>query len=110
MNLYPLPNANNPALGYNFVSEPIRKLDEGKFDLRVNENLTAKDTFFARFSYDQAQSYVPGGAPGFAEQGAFASNQSIGNHARNAAISETHVFSATRSISLRSASTEFSAT
>ena len=39
------------------------------------------------------QSYVPGGAPGFAEQGAFASNQSIGNHARNAAISETHIFS-----------------
>ena len=48
---------------------------------------------FARFSYDQAQSYVPGGAPGFAEQGAFASNQSIANHARNAAISETHIFS-----------------
>jgi Carboxypeptidase regulatory-like domain len=93
INLYPLPNANNPALGYNYVSEPVRKLDEGKFDLRLDENLSNKDTVFARFSYDQAQSYVPGGAPGFAEQGAFASNQSIGNHARNAAISETHIFS-----------------
>ena len=50
---------------------------------------------FARFSYDQATSYVPGGAPGFAEQGAFASNQGIVNHARNAAISETHIFSPT---------------
>ena len=50
---------------------------------------------FARFSYDQATSYVPGGAPGFAEQGPFASNQSIINHARNAAISETHIFSPT---------------
>jgi hypothetical protein len=93
MNLYPLPNANNPALGYNYVSEPVRKLDEGKFDIRLDENLSNNDTVFARFSYDQAQSYVPGGAPGFAEQGAFASNQSIGNHARNAAISETHIFS-----------------
>ena len=93
INLYPLPNANNPALGYNYVSTPVRKLNEGKFDFRIDENLTDKDTFFARFSYDQAGSYVPGGAPGFAEQGAFGSNQSIINHARNAAISETHVFS-----------------
>ncbi|HLK22711.1 MAG TPA: hypothetical protein VKT81_27385, partial [Bryobacteraceae bacterium] len=84
---------NNAALGYNYVSQPVRKLDEGKFDMRLDENLTSKDTMFARFSYDQAQSYVPGGAPGFAEQGAFASNQSIANHARNAAISETHLFS-----------------
>ena len=93
INLYPLPNANNAALGYNYVSQPVRKLDEGKFDIRVDENLSSKDSLFTRFSYDQAQSYVPGGAPGFAEQGAFASNQSIGNHARNAAISETHIFS-----------------
>ncbi|HLJ49350.1 MAG TPA: carboxypeptidase-like regulatory domain-containing protein [Bryobacteraceae bacterium] len=95
INLYPLPNANNAALGYNFVSQPVRKLDEGKFDIRVDENLSTKDTLFSRFSYDQAGSYVPGGAPGFAEQGPFASNQSIANHARNAAISETHVFSPT---------------
>jgi len=95
MNLYPLPNANNSALGYNYVSQPVRTLDEGKFDIRLDDNLTSKDSLFARFSYDQATSYVPGGAPGLAEQGAFASNQSIANHARNAAISETHVFSPT---------------
>jgi hypothetical protein len=95
IDLYPLPNANNPALGYNYVSEPVRTLDEGKFDFRVDENLSTKDTFFARYSWDQAQSYVPGGAPGLAEQGTFASNQSIANHARNAAISETHIFSPT---------------
>ena len=95
INLYPLPNANNPALGYNFVSQPVRKLNEGKFDIRVDENISNKDNLFARFSYDQATSYVPGGAPGFAEQGAFASNQGIINHARNAAISETHIFSPT---------------
>jgi hypothetical protein len=93
INLYPLPNANNPALGYNYTSEPVRKLNEGKFDVRLDENFSNKDSLFARFSYDQATSYVPGGAPGFAEQGTFASNQSIINHARNAAISETHIFS-----------------
>jgi hypothetical protein len=93
INLYPLPNADNSALGYNYVSEPVRKLDEGKFDIRLDENISVNDSLFARFSYDQATSYVPGGAPGLAEQGTFASNQSIANHARNAAISETHLFS-----------------
>ncbi|HEY3939213.1 MAG TPA: carboxypeptidase-like regulatory domain-containing protein [Bryobacteraceae bacterium] len=92
INLYPLPNANNVASGYNYVSEPVRKLNEGKFDIRLDQNISDKDSFFARFSYDQATSYVPGGAPGFAEQGPFASNQSIINHARNAVISETHIF------------------
>jgi hypothetical protein len=95
INLYPLPNANNPALGYNYTSEPVRSLDEGKFDFRVDQNISDKDSLFARFSYDQAESYVPGGAPGFAEQGPFASNQGIINHARNAAVSETHIFSPT---------------
>jgi Carboxypeptidase regulatory-like domain len=93
INLYPLPNANNSALGYNYTSQPVRKLNEGKFDVRLDENISTKDSLFARFSYDQATSYVPGGAPGFTEQGTFASNQGIINHARNAAIAETHVFS-----------------
>jgi hypothetical protein len=93
INLYPLPNADNPSLGYNYVNEPVRKLNEGKFDVRLDQNITAADTMFARFSYDQATSYVPGGSPGFAEASPFASNQGILNHARNVAVSETHVFS-----------------
>ncbi len=96
VNLYPLPNANNPAQGYNFVSEPVRSLYETKFDIRVDHTITANDTVFARFSYDDAVSYVPGGfAGGFAEASAFGSNQGIINHARNVAVSETHVFSPT---------------
>ncbi len=94
INLYPLPNANNAALGYNYVNEPVRKLNEGKFDTRLDENFSQKDTMFARFSYDQATSYVPGGSPGFAEASPFASNQGIINHGRNVAVSETHIFSA----------------
>src|SRR6202008_3787511 len=74
---------------------PVRKLDETKFDIRVDHDLSKADTLFARFSYDQASSFVPGGAPGFAEQNAFGSNQGILNHARNVAIGETHIFSPT---------------
>src|SRR5580700_9945737 len=80
INLYPLPNANNAALGYNYVNEPVRKLNEGEFDIRLDHNFSTRDTMFARFSYDQAVSFVPGGSPGFAEQSAFASTENIDNH------------------------------
>lgn len=95
INLYPLPNANNAGLGYNYVNEPVRKLNEGEFDGRLDQNFSTKDSAFARFSYDQASSYVPGGSPGFAEANPFGSNQGIVNHGRNIAASETHVFSPT---------------
>ncbi len=48
---------------------------------------------FARFSYDQAVVFIPGGSDGFAEADAFGSTQNITNHGRNIALSETHVFS-----------------
>jgi hypothetical protein len=94
MQLYPPPNAAGNS-SFNFTSAPVRKLDETKFDIRVDHNFSGADSLFARFSYDQASSYVPGGAPGFAEQNAFGSNQGILNHARNVAIGETHIFSPT---------------
>ncbi len=93
LNLYPAPNASNASAGYNYVNEPVRELDETKFDGRLDYTISTKDSAFSRFSYDQAFSYVPGGSPGFAEANAFGSNQHIINHARNVAIGETHVFS-----------------
>jgi hypothetical protein len=93
INLYPNGANTFNALGVNYANVPVRKLNEGEFDVRVDHNFSSKDSIFARFSYDQATSFVPGGSPGFAEQGAFASTQNITNHARNAAVSETHIFS-----------------
>src|SRR5215472_15941257 len=98
INLYPHPNANNPNAGYNFVNSPVRSLYETKFDVRLDQNFSASDTAYGRFSYDQAVSYVPGGSTAefpFAEQNGFASNQGIQNHGRNIVLSETHVFSPT---------------
>jgi len=95
-NLYPLPTPGFSTNGNNFITEPVRRLDETKFDVRLDHNFSSADSAFARFSYDQAVSYVPGGATGtFAEPNAFGSNQGIINHARNVAIGETHVFSPT---------------
>ena len=80
-------------MGFNFTNVPVRKLDEGEFDVRLDHTFSSKDTLFARFSYDQATNFVPGGSPGFAEPSAFASTQDITNHGRNVALSETHIFS-----------------
>jgi hypothetical protein len=92
--LYPTPTVTgNP--GFNYANQPTRKLNEGTWDIRLDHNFSSKDSAFARFSYDQATNFVPGGSPTWSEQNAFGSNQEIGNHGRNAAVSETHVFSAT---------------
>ena len=91
--LYPQSTTPDLTTRTNFANVPVRRLDEGEFDVRVDHNFSSKDSVFARFSYDQATSFVPGGSPGFAEANAFASTQDILNHGRNVAISETHVFS-----------------
>ncbi len=94
--LYPAPNVTGNN-SYNFVNEPVRDLNETKFDIRLDHNFSVSDTVFARFSYDQAFSAVPGGSnpPSFAEANPFGSSQGIINHGRNIALSETHIFSPT---------------
>jgi hypothetical protein len=95
VNLYPTANAVDPTGKslINYSTVPVRRLNEASADIRLDHTFSAKDSVFARFSYDQAVSFVPGGSPGFAEANAFASSQTITNHGRNAAISETHIFS-----------------
>jgi hypothetical protein len=93
LQLYPQANNPNPDTLTNFSDSPVRKLNEASFDIRLDHNFSTKDSVFARFSYDQANSFVPGGSPGFAEQNAFGSTQNISNHGRNVALSETHIFS-----------------
>jgi hypothetical protein len=95
MNIYPPTNANNATSGYNYTSQPVRSLYDTRLDGRLDHTLSSKDNLFGRFSYEQAYSWVPGGAPGLAESNPFGSNEAIRNHARNIALGETHVFSAT---------------
>jgi Carboxypeptidase regulatory-like domain len=94
--LYPSPTPGIAAnAGFNYANLPTRRLNEGTGDIRVDHNFSNKDSAFARFSYDQATNFVPGGSPTWSEESAFGSNQHIENHGRNLALSETHVFSAT---------------
>lgn len=94
-NLYPAANNLGPnLLSQDFVNTPTKQLKEGEFDFRLDWTPTSKDSVFARFSYDQATAFQPGGSPGFADQNAFASSTSLTDHGRNAVLSETHIFSA----------------
>src|SRR6516165_8193581 len=92
INLYPDPNVPGTVSG-DFVDAPAKKLDEGEFDIRLDHNFSSKDSIFARFSYDQATEFLPSGAPGFANLDGFSSTQDLSDHGRNAALSETHIFS-----------------
>ena len=87
----------NPNLGYNYVTEPVRSLNETKFDVRLDQTISDKDNAFARFSYDQAFTFAPGGAPApsLAEGNPFGSNETLINHARNIALGWTHIFAPT---------------
>jgi len=91
--LYPVGTNTLIDNQFNYSSVPVRSLNEGQANVRLDHTFSNKDSAFARFSYDQANSYVPGGSPTWAEQNPFASNQLIANHGRNLAISETHVLS-----------------
>jgi hypothetical protein len=94
LNLYPVGGTTyDPVTGTNYANVPVRTLNEGNATVRLDHNFSSKDSVFARFSYDQANSYVPGGSPTWAEQNPFGSNQLISNHGRNVSISETHIFS-----------------
>jgi hypothetical protein len=92
--LYPGPTPGLASnVGFNYENQPTRKLNEGTWDVRLDHNFSSKDSVFARFSYDQATNFVPGGSPTWSEANAFGSNQHIENHGRNVVVTETHVFS-----------------
>lgn len=91
-NFYPPPNISGTLVN-DYSNVPVKQFKEGETDLRLDHNISSKDSLYARFSYDQATEFLPGGSPGYAEAGAFASTQSLTDHGRNAALSETHIFS-----------------
>ena len=93
INFFPLPNASNPGAGYNYSDVPVRKLNEGEFDIRLDHNFSSKDSMFARFSYDQATSFVPGGARLLPNRMRLPATRISIITGGIVAISETHIFS-----------------
>jgi len=89
-NYYPLPTFTD-RLGGNYLSNPVKTLDDALWDARIDHKFMDRDSVFIRFTWDNAKQYLPSGLPDFGAASAFTSNQNFTTHARNMAISETHV-------------------
>ncbi len=98
LNHYPAPN--NPGLFNNYATNPVLKNTVNQFDIRIDSNLTEKDSLFGRVSYSDNPEFIPGPFPGIADGGSFSSGDQTATSI-NGVISETHIFAPTLSNEFR---------
>jgi outer membrane receptor protein involved in Fe transport len=91
--LFPQPNVS-ASLGDLFRLNPIDQNNQDAFDVRVDHQITSKNSFFGTFSYGNVQNHNPDPFPGIAGGGSFTGN--INNKALLAGLSDVHVFSPTK--------------
>lgn len=91
LDLLPLPTFTDRLSG-NYRANPVKTLDDYQGDIRIDHNLTNNDRLFGRFSFEEAEQYLPTGLPDFGATGGFSSNQTFETSARNIALSYTKVF------------------
>jgi hypothetical protein len=92
LDLLPSPTFTDRLTG-NYLANPVKTLDDYQGDIRIDHNFSNSDRMFGRFSFEEAEQFLPTGLPDFGATGAFASNQTFETHARNIALSHTKVFS-----------------
>src|SRR3954453_21671503 len=80
--VYPLPNL--PGVTRNYINTTPRRQENNQGSVRVDQRITANNTLFARFSYNDGYNAAPGGIPSVAT--------TVTNTATNATLSDTHVF------------------
>jgi hypothetical protein len=88
-NLFPAPNSNLP--GGNYLADPERNEREDKFDIRIDQAISSKDNFFARFSYGNDTNFLPSPFNNILDGGSFQDGYS-NNTAEGLAASEVHTF------------------
>jgi hypothetical protein len=87
--LYPQPNRSVP--GQNYVSSPIRRDRDDRFDVRVDHAITAKSSLIARYSFADSDLYEPfsgrtyANIPGYGVQ--------VPRRAQNFMLGQDHTFS-----------------
>lgn len=92
LNLLPAPT--QPDLNNNFNINRSSFTDVNQFDVRMDANISQKDSIFGRVSWSQSPSLSPGPFTGYADGGAFGNgNQQVDTV--GGALSYTHSFSPT---------------
>ena len=89
--LFPSPNADGTQ-GFNFVANPKLRQNRNNFDVRVDQNFSAKDSGFFRFSYEHQPSIIPAVFQATGGNGADFSTGDEDQSYRSVALSETHLF------------------
>ncbi len=88
-NLYPLPNRKVP--GQNFVSSPVLRDRDDRFDIRIDHSLSSKSSLVGRYSFSDRDLYEPFSGPTFARVPGFGTN--IPRRAQNFLLGEDHFLS-----------------
>ncbi len=88
-NLYPLPNRSTP--GQNFISSPILRDRDDRFDVRLDHSFSQKVSWIARYSFSDRDLYEPFSGSTFARIPGFGTN--IARRAQNLLLGEDRVIS-----------------
>jgi hypothetical protein len=91
--LFPSPNTNGTNFSNNYVSAPKLYQTGDSFDVRVDQDISAKDQLFARASYGNIPRIIPAPCGTLADCGTSATVGTESDKIFGAAIGETHVFS-----------------
>jgi hypothetical protein len=90
--LYPKPNTTTGA--NNYVVSPGIYEHRNAFDVRVDENIAAKDQAFVRFSYQDDPQFIPGIFGGIADGGGFQQGLQTFKSSQSV-LGYTHIFTPT---------------
>ena len=88
--LFPKPNQPNNFFLYN----PVARNNQDSFDIRMDHQISSKNSLFGFFSFNNVNAYHPDPFPGVAGGGSFSGN--IKNQARAAGLSDVHTFAANK--------------
>jgi len=88
------PTAGTFQNGNNFLANPVLKESRTNFDVRVDQKFSDANNVFARVSYEDQPSTIPGAFGGVADGGGFFSGVEENSY-RSIATSWTHIFTPT---------------
>ena len=95
LSMFPEPNVAGSTSSFgvsnNYLSNPVEPNDTNQFDLRIDEQISASDSIFGRFSYSNNTDDPPGAIPPPLDAASFSSGNFL-NRPRNIVLSETHIF------------------
>ncbi len=92
LNLMPAPTQGGYINNFNINRNSFNNVNQ--FDIRIDANISPKDSIFGRYSWSQNPSFLPGPFTGYADGGGFGDgNQQVDT--QGAALSYTHSFSPT---------------